>query len=171
MPVFRNDRRECPRPQRSDSESPDRESWSYAASGEGNEVSMLRKQLTGWLKVSAFAALFATGAVLAISLTPGSGIAQTSPTKTTVTTTTTVPTTTTATTTTTTQATTTVQHTTTQGVTVTKTSSKKSVSNTPVWVWILLGALVVALAVVSTMLATQRGGPTPPGRPGPPAPP
>jgi hypothetical protein len=24
---------------------------------------------------------------------------------------------------------------------------------------------------VSTMLATQRGGPTPPGRPGPPAPP
>ena len=136
--------------------------------GEGDKASMLTKP-PRWLKVAALAALFAAGAFLAGLLAPANGIAQT-PTKTTVTTTTTVPTTTTVKTTTTAQTTTTVQQTTTQHMTVTTTSSKKSVNNTPTWVWILLGVLVVALAVVSTLLATQRR-PTPPGPPAPPPPP
>lgn len=102
------------------------------------------------LKISALAGLMAAGVLLAGAI--GAGAQET-----TTATTTTLETTTTPGTTVVTTAT--VERTTTRRIVPTGiTTSSSSSSETPAWVWVLLGILAVGLVVLIVLLARRGGG-------------
>ena len=101
----------------------------------------------GAMKLSSLAVLLAAGALLAVGIGAGQQAVET----TTTTTTTTAPGTTAL-------STTTIEQTTTRRVTVpTTTTSTSAGSNTPAWVWVLIGVLAAGLSVLVVLLA-RRGG-------------
>jgi len=108
------------------------------------------------MKLAAFAALFAAGALLAGAIAAGGRAAgATTTVEQTTITTATVQQTTTAT----------VERTTTRRVVVptsgTTTSASSSSNGTPAWVWVLLGILAVALIVLIVVLARRGSGSVP----------
>lgn len=112
------------------------------------------------MKLAGLAACFAAGALVAGVLVAGGVAADTTTTETATETTTVAETTTEPTTV---LATTTVEQTTTQRVILPATTGagESSSSGTPVWVWVLLGILAVALAVAIFFLARRGGGTVP----------
>ena len=109
-------------------------------------------------KFLALIVCFVAGIAAAGLLAVGSSAAETTTADTTTSVTTTAPPTTTqAATTVTVATTTTVEHTTTQETAPTTTAAESSDEGTPVWVWVLLAILAVALAAAIVLLA-RRGG-------------